>query len=258
MLQDPPSPPEPFIPIIGRRSAVVIAVVAAAVSGACASLAVPPVSGGATRPDSIELLAPCAERLILRNRSERDRRGLLSLNGRSRTRSIFIRGRDTDKNSEHASTILELQERGAAGRLTEQGASLHFDTRSLPSCWGPLPDFVPEDVSDDYMFSSALTARAPVNPGDLTWYPGVVLVSWQSPLDREGINALLRKMKASVIGSMPHAPDQEHLFNLYALWFAGDDSTASLAHNRADELERSALVRTVVLADFGIGVHPPR
>ena len=206
-----------------------------------------PVNAIPVTTHSIEVLIPCAERVIVRNRDNAARR-LQFIVGRTRADGE-IRGRESNPRLPFFSLIRALPDGGAAGRVVYANGESRFDSRGVPSCFPAIPDSAPPMPPDDYWFSNSQREQTGVG-----FFPGLVVMSFKDSITTAAHESLLRELRGSVVAMAPaRFPGQD-----YIVWFDGDDETAAIAKARAAELSRSSLVRTASPMTFGgIWGSPP-
>jgi hypothetical protein len=187
--------------------------------------------GSGRSDDSITVQTPCAERVIVRNHGRADRTLRLVVSAHKPSR-IAIRGYAPESGDRFSSRIFALPEGGTAGKVVEGEQSHTFDSRGRPHCARTLSDSVPDGVPPEYGRAHSLFPRNT----KAAYYPGVVAVTWQPPIDTVAVNALLRSLKVSVLCRSRDVPISN------CLWIDGDDAKARLAIRLADQLQKSPLV----------------
>lgn len=188
--------------------------------------------GSGLSDDSVAVQTPCAERVIIRNYGRADRTLRLVIGAQGPSSRIAVRGYDPEGVDGFSSRILALPEGGATGRVVEGERSHPFDSRGRAHCARTLSDSVPDGVPPEYGGAHSLFPRN----AEAAYYPGVVAVTWQPPVDTVAVDALLRSLKVSVLCRSRDVPISN------CLWIDGDDAKARLAIALADRLQKSPLV----------------
>jgi hypothetical protein len=191
--------------------------------------------------DSLEVMTPCAERVIVRNHGDSARSVEIIVGDELRTATI--RGRATNARLPFFSLLRSLPSGGAAGIVRHAGADLHFDSRGKTPCVVSIATKVPEVPPSDYMFAN--TERAQTDVGH---FPGLVSVRFRQEASESSIDSLLKRLGGTILASSPQGSRIDPRF---IVWFDDDDESAVLAARRALVLQRSELIAFVRPLPFG-------
>jgi hypothetical protein len=199
--------------------------------------------------ESLSIVTPCAERLVIRISGYADQRVRVDI-GDGRLRELLVRRPNPNFTSlRFSSRVLSLPARGVAGVVvTSRDTRIAFDSRSAPPCAKSLADATPERLPDEFGLENSLYPRGKYTGA--VAYPGLVLVTLKQSVDSAAVDALLNAEGAWIVART------NSIAGAFVLWFDGDDSSGRLAERKATQLSRSPLVRSAIpyVQDWDVGV----